>query len=119
MKTYDTGAATHGTRPFFQSLKGIVKRFFDRERELISLRNAVGMMSEARRGDAREYHEMREALIGIKSRQASVADRMNQIVTGRITDGSDADNLYQCRKIAAGVYCDLTGEKFDEAAIDV
>ena len=60
MKTYDTGARTFGTAPFLQSLKGVVTRWLDRERELLSLRNAVGMMSEARRMDAAEYYAMAE-----------------------------------------------------------
>lgn len=58
MKTYDAGAGTHGSRPFLKSVKDVIRRFFDRERELMSLRNAVGMMSEARRADAVEWHEM-------------------------------------------------------------
>lgn len=60
MKTYDTGARTHGDQPFGKSLRAVLRRWIDRERELISLRNAVGMMSEARRGDSAEYHEMVE-----------------------------------------------------------
>ena len=63
MKTYqEDGAGKHGTRAFWKSLTGIFKRWIDRERELASLRNAVGMMSEARRADAREWHDMAEAL---------------------------------------------------------
>ncbi|MDA8521993.1 hypothetical protein [Acidovorax sp. NCPPB 4044] len=58
MKTYDTGPRTHGSNAAWKSLKGIVARWLDRERELLSLRNAVGMMSEARRADAAEYHAM-------------------------------------------------------------
>jgi len=60
MRTYDTKAGTHGTAPFWKSLKALVVRWLDREREILSLRNAVGMMSEARRGDAAEYHQMVE-----------------------------------------------------------
>jgi len=58
MKTYDTGAGTFGKTKFWASLKAVASRWLDRERELISLRNTVGMMSEARRSDAAEYHEM-------------------------------------------------------------
>lgn len=58
MRTYDSGAGTHGSHPFLKSLRGIISRWLDRERELVSLRNAVGMMSEARRADATEYHAM-------------------------------------------------------------
>ena len=58
MKTYDKGASTFGKNHTLKSIKGLIKRWLDRERELISLRNAVGMMSEARRADAAEYHEM-------------------------------------------------------------
>lgn len=62
MNTYDTGASTHGKAPFWRSLRALFRRWLDRERELVALRNAVGMMSEARRADAREYHEMVDAL---------------------------------------------------------
>ena len=62
MKTYDEGARTHGAAPFWKSVRAVVRRWLDRERELISLRNAVGMMSEARRGDAAEYRDMVQAL---------------------------------------------------------
>lgn len=61
MRTYDTGARTHGNAPFLKSLRGIITRWLDRERELVSLRNAVGMMSEARRADAAEYDAMETA----------------------------------------------------------
>lgn len=60
MQTYDTGVRTHGAAPFWKSLRALLRRWVDRERELISLRNAVGMMSEARRQDADEYHQMVE-----------------------------------------------------------
>lgn len=60
MQTYDNGARTHGARPFWKSLGDLVRRWLDRERELVSLRNAVGMMSEARRADAAEYEDMVE-----------------------------------------------------------
>lgn len=60
MRTYDQAAGSPGTRPFLKSLRGWLRRAFDRERELISLRNAVGMMSEARRNDAAEWHAMYE-----------------------------------------------------------
>lgn len=58
MRTYDTGARTHGAGPFWKNLRALVRRWLDRERELVSLRNAVGMMSEARRSDADEYQQM-------------------------------------------------------------
>lgn len=61
MQTYDNGVRTHGRNPFFRSLRGTIKRWLDRERELVSLRNVVGMMSEARRGDAAEYEAMATA----------------------------------------------------------
>jgi len=38
----------------------VLRRWLDRERELVSLRNAVGMMSEARRADAAEWQDMRD-----------------------------------------------------------
>lgn len=60
MKTYDTQARTHGQQSFWKALLARLRRAMDRERELISLRNAVGMMSEARRVDAAEYEEMVE-----------------------------------------------------------
>jgi len=62
MRSYDKATPGHGTAPFWKSLRAIVLRWCDRERELASLRNAVGMMSEARRGDAAEYAEMAGAL---------------------------------------------------------
>jgi hypothetical protein len=62
MKTYDAQSRTFGVAPFWKSLRGVLQRWIDRERELVSLRNAVGMMSEARRADAAEYHQMVEAL---------------------------------------------------------
>jgi hypothetical protein len=62
VRTYDTGARSHGSRPTWKSLKGILRRWIDRERELISLRNAVGMMSEARGLDMEEYDAMSHAL---------------------------------------------------------
>lgn len=48
---------------------------------------------------------------------STFATRLEEIVTGRITGSSDAENLYQCRRIAAGIYCDLTGEKFDDSEL--
>lgn len=60
MRTYDNGARSHGGGGFLVSLKATVSRWLDRERELLSLRNAVGMMSEARRADAAEYEAMLE-----------------------------------------------------------
>lgn len=41
-------------------LRHAVRRWFDRERELVRLRVTVGMMAEARQGDAAEYHEFFE-----------------------------------------------------------
>lgn len=68
MKTYDSGAATHGSDPFWRSFRRLFTRLIDRERELVSLRNAVGMMAEARRADAAEYHDMAEALKAARDR---------------------------------------------------
>ena len=34
MRTYDTKAGTHGTAPFWKSLKALVVRWLDREREI-------------------------------------------------------------------------------------
>lgn len=61
MKTYDTGNH-HSLNPgaFWRNLRALLRRWLDRERELVSLRNVVGMMSEARRADAAEYHAMLE-----------------------------------------------------------
>lgn len=66
MKTYDNGAGTHGKVFRWRDLRARICRWFDREREIVTLRNAVGMMAEARRSDAAEYHEMREALIRLR-----------------------------------------------------
>lgn len=60
MQTYDTDARRLNVGPFWKNLRAVLRRWLDRERELISLRNAVGMMSEARRADAAEWHDMRE-----------------------------------------------------------
>ena len=60
MKTYDTDARRLNVGTFWGNLRAVLRRWLDRERELVSLRNAVGMMSEARRADAAEYHDMRE-----------------------------------------------------------
>lgn len=82
MKTYDEGGSSHGTMSTWRSLKGVLRRWVDRERELISLRNAVGMMSEARRADAAEYHEMVAALRSTREQIAllkSHIERTNEV----------------------------------------
>ena len=61
MKTYDNGAGTHGAFTW-RSCRRRLLAWLDREREILALRNAVGMMSEARRGDAAEYRDMVQAL---------------------------------------------------------
>lgn len=45
-----------------------IGQWFDRERELVTLRNTVGMMSEARRRDAAEYEAMARALATARER---------------------------------------------------
>ena len=60
MNTYDTDARRLNVGTFWGNLRAVLRRWLDRERELVSLRNAVGMMSEARRADAAEWHDMRE-----------------------------------------------------------
>ena len=60
MQTYDEDTRRLNVGAFWRNLRGVVRRWLDRERELVSLRNAVGMMSEARRADAAEYHDMVE-----------------------------------------------------------
>jgi hypothetical protein len=56
--------ATQEPKPYigagWKKLKLSLLRIFDREREMIRLRVAMGMMSEARQSDASEYREMRE-----------------------------------------------------------
>ena len=56
--------ATQEPKPYigagWKKLKRSLLRIFDREREMIRLRVAMGMMSEARQSDAAEYQEMRE-----------------------------------------------------------
>ena len=47
MKTYDSGAGTHGSRPFFKSVKDTIKRAIDRERELVSLKYGAGLTNRA------------------------------------------------------------------------
>ena len=60
MNTYDTDARRLNVGTFLGNLRAVLRRWLDRERELVSLRNAVGMMSEARRADAAEWHDMRD-----------------------------------------------------------
>lgn len=60
MNTYDTDARRLNVGTFWRNLRAVLRRWLDRERELISLRNAVGMMSEARRADADEWQQMRD-----------------------------------------------------------
>jgi hypothetical protein len=60
MNTYDTDARRLNVGTFWRNLRAVLRRWLDRERELVSLRNAVGMMSEARRADADEWHQMRD-----------------------------------------------------------
>jgi len=60
MNTYDTDARHLNVGTFWRNLLAVLRRWLDRERELVSLRNAVGMMSDARRADAAEWHDMRE-----------------------------------------------------------
>lgn len=60
MNTYDTDARRLSVGTFWGNLRAVLRRWLDRERELVSLRNAVGMMSEARRADAAEWHDMRD-----------------------------------------------------------
>ena len=59
MNTYDNDARRLNVGTFWTNLCAVLRRWLDRERELVSLRNAVGMMSEARRADAAEWHDMR------------------------------------------------------------
>lgn len=58
MKNYDTDARRASVGAFWSNLLAVLRRWLDRERELMSLRNAVGMMSEARRSDSAEWHKM-------------------------------------------------------------
>lgn len=60
MNTYDTDTRRLNVGTFWGNLRAVLRRWLDRERELVSLRNAVGMMSEARRADAAEWHDMRD-----------------------------------------------------------
>lgn len=60
MRTYDTENSRLNVGTFWKNLRAVLRRWLDRERELVSLRNAVGMMSEARRADAAEWHDMRD-----------------------------------------------------------
>jgi hypothetical protein len=51
-------------------LRRSLLRIFNREREMVRLRVAMGMMSEARQSDAREYEEMLQANRGLSYVQA-------------------------------------------------
>ena len=42
MKTYDTDARRLNVGTFWGNLRAVLRRWLDRERELVSLRNAVG-----------------------------------------------------------------------------
>ncbi len=44
----------------WRDMRAAFARWFDRERELIRMRVAMGMMAEARQNDADEYHAMIE-----------------------------------------------------------
>jgi hypothetical protein len=57
-------------------LAAAITRWFDRERELIRLRVAMGMMSEARQSDAREHAEMFQ-------RCRELAERVRQLEVER------------------------------------
>lgn len=72
MQTYDRGAGTPGMTNYpWRVAWKVFRRWIDRERELIALRNAVGMMAEARRADAAEYDEMRESNRNLRARIAA------------------------------------------------
>lgn len=103
MKTYDGGASTHGQAPTWLTLKRLVKRWLDRERELLALRNAVGMMAEARRADAAEYHEMSEAL------QAKWAKRVSPPELVEMEARKDAAYLERNQVVAALAKCFPSG----------
>ncbi|MGL4573979.1 MAG: hypothetical protein ACRCV9_04230 [Burkholderiaceae bacterium] len=65
---------TFVAKPFWPELKRFLLGLFDRERQLMMLRNTVGMMSEARRADAREYEHIRQTnfrLLTLNERQAA------------------------------------------------
>ena len=62
MNTYDTDARRLYVGTFWGNLRAVLRRWLDRERELVSLRNAVGMMSEARRADVEKLEAEVEAL---------------------------------------------------------
>lgn len=60
MKRYNSGFRDMIDFTFIKNMKEVFKRFIDREREFMSLRNMVGMMSEARQSDTIEYEQMRD-----------------------------------------------------------
>jgi len=117
MNTYDMGAGTHGGRSAMRSLWVTIKRCIDRERELISLRNAVGMMSEARRSDAYEYEQMAQAMRNYR------ADSIR--LRWLTKDHADPAARAHCRRILdsmatrsySGVCIDVDGAMADEEAI--
>ena len=93
MRTYDTKAGTHGTAPFWKSLRAVVLRWLDREREIVSLRNAVGMMSEARRADAAEYHELLNANRRLAERARAANELLNEVRSNCTRDDDFPDDL--------------------------
>lgn len=74
MKTYDLKDAHRGRASFWDNVREVLRRWLDRERELMALRNAVGMMSEARRADAAEWHAMAEARRGDAAAMGEMRD---------------------------------------------
>lgn len=96
MRTYDQGARSHGTGFSWRHTRARLARWFDREREIITLRNVVGMISEARRGDAEEYEAMAAALRQAReilgSRYQGRLTEVNGI--GRLSDTPQALVVY-------------------------
>lgn len=83
MKVYDDGIRPHGSLPTWWSIKQGVVHWFDRERELLSLRNAVGMMSEARRADTAEYHQMADALRKARNRINQLESHLAVVIAAK------------------------------------
>jgi hypothetical protein len=106
MNTYDTDARRLNVGTFWNNLRAVLRRWLDRERELVSLRNAVGMMSEARRADAAEWHDMRD----MNREMRADALRLRWLAE----DHADPEVRERVRSICQSIpTCSLSGVRLD------
>lgn len=74
MNLYDKGTGHTGSKghTLWRAFWRLVFYWLHRERQLIMLRNTIGMLAEARRADAREYEDMEAALRDLRQQLRSV-----------------------------------------------